>query len=328
MYFCTVVVEKFRKLTGFTGRISVIGHSLGSVICWDVLNHQYGTNASTLSAMAPRANTTTLDGANTNDIAGYYSPSNESDYSTTPELTPNACNVTKTVTSRSPDRLSRYPQLDFSVDNFFLLGSPVPVFLMIRNQRKPLSADFSLRGCRRVFNIFHPYDPVAYRLEGCIDPRNAYFEPALIRHWNGGFRVQYRTRRIWRKIVATTSQTQRTVIEAFEESMAGAFGIGREDDDSASATSTAKDQFNRVVAGKLNEGHRIDYMLQEKEIENANEYVAALAAHSSYWIEKDLSLFIARQIYLSAWEYATEFEETALDFGATWDIVTPEQHKM
>jgi hypothetical protein len=47
-------------------------------------------------------------------------------------------------------------------------------------------------------------------------------------------------------------------------------------------------------------------MLQEKEIENANEYVAALAAHSSYWTEKDLSLFIARQIFMSAMEQSSE----------------------
>lgn len=317
------MVEKFRKVTGFTGRISVIGHSLGSVISWDVLNHQYINN---VSSSRSRGSNLASDG--TNEATGYYSPSNDSEYSKTPELTPNPRETITTVISKSPDRQSTYPQLNFSVDNFFLLGSPVPVFLMIRNQRKPLSSDFSLRGCRRVFNIFHPYDPVAYRLEGCIDPRNAYFEPALIRHWNGGFRVQYRTRRIWRKIVATTSQTQRTVIEAFEQSMAGAFGIGRDDDDSTSEASADKHQFNKVLTGKLNEGHRIDYMLQEKEIENANEYVAALAAHSSYWIEKDLSLFIARQIYLSALEYAAEFEEAAVDFGATWDVITPEQHKM
>ena len=48
-------------------------------------------------------------------------------------------------------------------------------------------------------------------------------------------------------------------------------------------------------------------MLQEREIEHANEYVAALAAHSSYWVEKDLSLFIARQIYLSGLEQASQY---------------------
>jgi hypothetical protein len=48
-------------------------------------------------------------------------------------------------------------------------------------------------------------------------------------------------------------------------------------------------------------------MLQEKEIESANEYVAALAAHSSYWVEKDLSLFVARQIYLSSLERVVQY---------------------
>ena len=53
---------------------------------------------------------------------------------------------------------------------------------------------------------------------------------------------------------------------------------------------------HRLLAGSLNAGRRIDYMLQEKEIDFANEYVAALAAHSCYWLEKDLSLFIASEI--------------------------------
>jgi DDHD domain len=315
-----VVVEKFRETTGFDGRISVIGHSLGSVISWDILNHQNIDLPLSVDALAnvPLRNVTSMDSMG--------STSHQSDDSATPELTSNSSSFMADALNRTnanPDFRTIYPQLNFIVDNLFLLGSPVPVFLMIRNQRKPLSADFSLRGCRRVFNIFHPYDPVAYRLEGCIDPRNALFEPALIRHWNGGLRVQYRTRRLWRKLVETTCQTQRTVVEAFEQGMAGAFGIGRDDDDSASEASEDKSSIANVVTGQLNEGRRIDYMLQEKEIENANEYVAALAAHSSYWLAKDLSLFIARQIYLSALEYAAELDEAA-DIGATWETITPD----
>lgn len=61
---------------------------------------------------------------------------------------------------------------------------------------------------------------------------------------------------------------------------------------------------------------RIDYMLQEKEIENANEYVAALAAHSSYWLEKDLSLFIARQICLRALERETREDASFSRFNS------------
>jgi hypothetical protein len=223
-----------------------------------------------------------------------YSNNSLSDRSVTPELT------SPGLLGMPP--LRSYPRLSFKVQNFFLLGSPVPVFLMIRNQSKPLSEDFSLPGCSRVFAIHHPYDPVAYRLEPCIDPRNADFEPALIKHWNGGLRVQYRTKRLWRKLLETTSTTQRHVAEALEHSMAviGLIDSNAADNDSASEASTAT--VSCVTTGSLNEGRRIDYSLQEKEIENANEYVSALAAHSSYWIEKDLSLFIGRQIYLSTIE--------------------------
>jgi len=35
-----VVAQKFRALTGFTGKVSVIGHSLGSIILWDLLANQ------------------------------------------------------------------------------------------------------------------------------------------------------------------------------------------------------------------------------------------------------------------------------------------------
>jgi len=209
---------------------------------------------------------------------------------------------------------SAYPQLDFKVDNAFMLGSPIAVFLMIRNQRKPLSPDFALSGCSQVFNIFHPYDPVAYRIEPLIHPSNAEIEPKIMTHWHGGFRFQYKTKRLWRMIVEQTLKTQDTVLESLESGIA-ALGLldeasndfeGEEDGMRADSTpSNRSNHGNYVVTGNLNNGQRIDYMLQEKEIENANEYVAALAAHSRYWLEKDLSLFIARQICLRALERET-----------------------
>jgi hypothetical protein len=85
------------------------------------------------------------------------------------------------------------------------------------------------------------------------------------------------------------------------------FGLEDDEDDSESEmSSSVADQ----VTGNLNRGQRIDYMLQEKEIEAANEYVAALAAHSCYWFEKDLSLFLARQICLRDLERTTETSVT------------------
>lgn len=114
-----------------------------------------------------------------------------------------------------------------------------------------------------------------------------------------------------------TLKTQENVIEKLESSMAAlglldsaSFGLEDDEDDSESEMSSVDNRANQVVTGNLNRGQRIDYMLQEKEIEAANEYVAALAAHSCYWLEKDLSLFLARQICLRDLERATETSVT------------------
>ncbi|GKY93293.1 S23-interacting protein [Mayamaea pseudoterrestris] len=301
-----VVVDKFRRLSGFNGRISVIGHSLGSIIAWDMLANQI-----------PRGMRGVASDESFDTVSGTYSPALNID-----RRAPYVC--APEVTDPPLASLSDYPPLSFTVDNFFLLGSPVAVFLMIRNQRKPLSDDFYLKGCRRVYNIYHPYDPVAYRIEPCIDPRNADVEATIMKHWNGGFRVQYQTKRLWRKLVDTTWKAQHSVVEMFEASMAGmglvdtAVSEDTDDEDmSASDTSYDDTRMHRVVTGQLNQGRRVDYMMQEREIENANEYVAALAAHSSYWTEKDLSLFVARQIYLSSLEQQAEQEESD-----NWDDIS------
>lgn len=254
------IVKRFRKLTGFKGDISIIGHSIGSVIAWDVLDHQQNTGLSAQSSMGQKY-----------------------------------CTLTKA------DDSYRYPQLNFKVDSVYLLGSPIPVFLMIRNQEKPLSTTFTLNGCRRVFNIFHPYDPVSYRIEPLIHSRNSEIEPDIMIHWNGGFRFQYQTKRLWKKIVDQTLRAEENVIHSLESGIE-ALGlvdstftknVANEDDNGSSNDQEAS---HLLMTGALNGGRRIDYMLQEKEIDRANEYVAALAAHSCYWLEKDLSLFIANEI--------------------------------
>ena len=121
-------------------------------------------------------------------------------------------------------------------------------------------------------------------------------------------------KRLFKKIVNETLRAQQNVIDAVEDRMTriGLLDCNLDtldmdddeydDQDDYGYSSDDSSGNRRVVCGNLNEGRRIDYMLQEKEIEHANEYVAALAAHSSYWIEKDLSLFVAQQILHSTVE--------------------------
>lgn len=55
-----------------------------------------------------------------------------------------------------------YPSLCFEPTAFYAMGSPIGMFLAVRGIDY-LGPNFSLPTCKRFYNIFHPYDPVAYR---------------------------------------------------------------------------------------------------------------------------------------------------------------------
>lgn len=83
--------------------------------------------------------------------------------------------------------LVQYPQLEFPVAKFFALGSPIAMFLTIRGIEH-LSRDFQLPTCPAVYNIFHPFDPVAYRMEPLINP-DIKQKPVLMPHHKGRKRL-------------------------------------------------------------------------------------------------------------------------------------------
>ncbi|XP_053301633.1 phospholipase DDHD1b isoform X1 [Pleuronectes platessa] len=78
------------------------------------------------------------------------------------------------------------PALKFKVENFFCMGSPLAVFLALRGIRPGNNTvqDHILPTsvCKRLFNIFHPTDPVAYRLEPLILKHYSNISPLQI-HW-------------------------------------------------------------------------------------------------------------------------------------------------
>uniref|UniRef100_A0A8B9IYC6 DDHD domain containing 1 n=1 Tax=Amazona collaria TaxID=241587 RepID=A0A8B9IYC6_9PSIT len=82
--------------------------------------------------------------------------------------------------------ISEPPLLKFKVENFFCMGSPLAVFLALRGIRpgNTGSQDHILPRtiCNRLLNIFHPTDPVAYRLEPLILKHYSNISPVQI-HW-------------------------------------------------------------------------------------------------------------------------------------------------
>ncbi|CAN0422954.1 unnamed protein product, partial [Ectocarpus fasciculatus] len=126
---------------------------------------------------------------------------------------------------------TKFPELSARVENVFCLGSPIGMFLMIRGQHRRLGKAFKLPGCRRLFNIFHPYDPVAFRLEPLLragngDGRGAEDgrgsppeEPVILPTWTGGLRVHYQVQRWWQDIWSRACETKRRAEVGIERSL-------------------------------------------------------------------------------------------------------------
>ncbi|KAL5017539.1 hypothetical protein ScPMuIL_007128 [Solemya velum] len=210
-----------------------------------------------------------------------------------------------------------YPQLKFHPATFFALGSPIGVFLSVRGVEN-VGEDFRLPTCPRVFNIFHPFDPVAYRVEPLVNPAASHIKPVQIPHHKGRKRLHLELRDslarvgndIKQKIIDSLKHTWNsindfakahrtpaspTLEEEVDENMSSVMQeLAQQEDDTASLTSN---QDEDISVGLLNEGRRIDYVLQERPIESFNDYIFALASHGCYWESEDTVLLVLKELY-------------------------------
>ncbi|CAG9535362.1 unnamed protein product [Cercopithifilaria johnstoni] len=70
--------------------------------------------------------------------------------------------------------ITQKQKLKFKVRNMFCVGSPLAVFLIMRGSTTFVPETDSLK---RIYNIFHPYDPVAYRLEPLVHKQYRLIRP-------------------------------------------------------------------------------------------------------------------------------------------------------
>ncbi|XP_015196257.2 phospholipase DDHD2 isoform X2 [Lepisosteus oculatus] len=81
----------------------------------------------------------------------------------------------------------RYPQLTFEPQAFFAFGSPIGMFLTVRGLKR-IDPNYSFPTCKSFYNIYHPFDPVAYRIEPMI-VSDVEIDPMLIPHHKGRKRM-------------------------------------------------------------------------------------------------------------------------------------------
>ncbi|KAF6025071.1 hypothetical protein EB796_016615 [Bugula neritina] len=223
--------------------------------------------------------------------------------------------------------LVTYPQLEFKVNKFFALGSPIAMFLTIRGVES-LSRDFHLPTCESMLNIFHPFDPVAYRMEPLINP-SIKQKPVLIPHHKGRKRLHLELKE---NIVKVGSDIKDKVLKSLKSTWASINDFARAHTSGMAANQIAdseqelSDQVDKVLesvvsddekvdtshselesvssfadneveVGQLNQGRRIDFVLQEAPFESFNDYLFALSSHLVYWESEDVSLMLMKEVY-------------------------------
>uniref|UniRef100_A0A8C3SCG2 DDHD domain containing 1 n=1 Tax=Chelydra serpentina TaxID=8475 RepID=A0A8C3SCG2_CHESE len=172
MLFCSRNPEFEEK----GGKVSVVSHSLGCVITYDIMT---GWNPVRLYEQLLQKEEEDLE-----DRWMSYEEQHllEELYITKQRLR----EIEERLHELKASTISKTPALKFKVENFFCMGSPLAVFLALRGIRPGNSGsqDHILPRtiCNRLLNIFHPTDPVAYRLEPLILKHYSNISPVQI-HW-------------------------------------------------------------------------------------------------------------------------------------------------
>ncbi|XP_007566985.1 SEC23-interacting protein [Poecilia formosa] len=211
-----------------------------------------------------------------------------------------------------------YHSLDFEPVNFFALGSPIGMFLTVRGLEK-IDEAYQLPTCKGFFNIYHPLDPVAYRIEPMIVP-DLDLKPVLIPHYKGRKRLHLELkeslsrmgsdlkhgfmsslRSAWQTLNefarAHTSSALQAELAIVANQIEEEEQHVHDEHKVAESAELQRDDEPQVKIGMLNGGNRIDFVLQEKPIESFNEYLFALQSHLCYWQSEDTALLLLKEIY-------------------------------
>ncbi|SSD60761.1 uncharacterized protein SCODWIG_02522 [Saccharomycodes ludwigii] len=275
--------KMFKKYNpDFNGKVSIIGHSLGSLIVFDILSDK----------------------------------NNNTKY-----------------------------RLDFDVDNFFAIGSPIGVFKLIQrikigntdaddgsNIKKHFDEYYGYNTedvststlvphetptCRNFYNIFHLCDPIAYRVEPLIDIRMSYIEQEFIKSSSTYQLAAKMLKQISdTNIIGAVSENAKSVTGIAKASGVnksndstkdlGALNTSHEDDDRDSKFRKIGVKINDETGDlelepyllakllKLNSTGRIDYSFKPGFLDV--DLINAIKSHVSYFEDLDVAGFLLREM--------------------------------
>ncbi|KAK9023748.1 hypothetical protein V6N11_003949 [Hibiscus sabdariffa] len=215
----------------------------------------------------------------------------------------------------------RYTKLEFKVDTFFAVGSPLGVFLALRNVRIGLGKgqDYwdeeniseEMPACRQMFNIFHPYDPVAYRIEPLVCKEYITKRPFIIPYHKGGRRLHIGFQEFTEELAARSQE----VMDYLSSFRAKVLTVCQSrNSDNIEGTKHVEEREERSYGSLMierltgSEEGRIDHVLQDKTFEHP--YLQAIGSHTNYWRDNDTALFILKHLYCDIPEDPDSFVES------------------
>ncbi|CAM0910745.1 unnamed protein product [Alopecurus aequalis] len=211
-------------------------------------------------------------------------------------------------TNQSYRPLIKYTKLNFKVDTFFAVGSPLGVFLSLRNVRIGVGRgqDYwqdkniveEMPCCRQMFNVFHPFDPVAYRIEPLVCEDYVNKRPVVIPYHRGGKRIHVGVQEFTEDIAARSQAIARQFKALKVKAVAAFLSLSKndaeEDDESAHEEERS---YGSMMMERLtgSPDGRVDHVLQEKTFQHP--YLSALGSHTNYWRDQDTALFMIKHLY-------------------------------
>ncbi|XP_046489225.1 SEC23-interacting protein isoform X1 [Neodiprion pinetum] len=297
----------------FDGGVYLGGHSLGSLILFDLLCHQKppkNEEEDTIKEKLEEEKEPGDEAVKDDDVVNTVKE---------PKAKPRKSMLSRKISyvmgsAGTGQPYINYPQLHFHPSAFFALGSPIGMFVTVRGI-DTLGEDFALPTCPAFFNIFHPFDPVAYRIEALIHPDASKFRPKLIPHHKGRKRMHLELKEtmarvgadLKHKLLDSVRSTWNSVYQlamfhrsdnqALEQEIDKVVEEQLNNASSEPVNSQVEDSGDDIKIGKLNGGRRVDYVLQEAPFEYINEYIFALTSHVCYWESEDTMLMMLKEIY-------------------------------
>ncbi|KDR06875.1 hypothetical protein L798_03356, partial [Zootermopsis nevadensis] len=201
----------------------------------------------------------------------------------------------------------------FQIDNLFCLGSPLSVFLALRmrDPQAPGQVETILPPslCKKFYNVFHPTDPVAYRMEPLLLRDYSKIAPLQIQAYNATVRIDYKDMPLEPIVPEITSSNDCSSSvskhrEGLEEMEAdspsntpskawniwGLMRWNKKPQDEAEGRGSP--QFDALPAGHH---QRLDYVLRETNL--AGSYFSALTSHTAYWNNYDVAYFVLTRLF-------------------------------